>query len=205
MAGSSVATGTASTTLTVNQAAALSFSALGNTTSTANISAATMQVNGTAVSTSTGANPTATIGTSATNGSANTFMRSDAAPAIAAGLLPSIATTTKTIYDIAPATTDYPSFVINSPATTTIKEVDCFNDNAAGNTFTFNIVVSSTVTTGLTYASSSLLFAANQTCTATSTASVLTSFANATIGKGQTAWLWFTAASSTAAHVQISF
>jgi hypothetical protein len=64
--GITVTNGTASTTLTVNQAAALSFSALGNTTSTANITAASMSI--------TSATSTAsTMGGSAlTTGSCNT-------------------------------------------------------------------------------------------------------------------------------------
>ena len=120
--------------------------------------------------------------------------------------LPTMATTTKTIYDVAPTSTDYPSFIMNSPGAFTIREVDCYNDNAAGNTFLFNVVVSSTVTTAASYASSSLLFAGNQTCTATSSVSALTSFANASVAAGQSVWLWFPSlASSTGAHVQIDY
>lgn len=86
--GTTAVNGSASTFMrsdaapTINTAATFSFSALGNTTSTGNISAASMKIGGVAVSTSTGANPTGQIGTSAVNGSATTFMRSDAAPAI---------------------------------------------------------------------------------------------------------------------------
>jgi hypothetical protein len=54
-----------------------------NVNASGTINASTsITVKGTAVSTSTGANPTASIGTSAVNGSASTFMRSDGAPAI---------------------------------------------------------------------------------------------------------------------------
>jgi len=119
--------------------------------------------------------------------------------------VPSIATTTKTINDQSATTTDYEDFVLHIPGNATATEVSCYNDNAAGNTFTFNIAASTTITTGITPASSSLLFASNQTCTATSTASVLTSFANPNFTAGQTIWLIFTAASTTQAHVQLDY
>jgi hypothetical protein len=45
-------------------------------------------VAGSAVSTSTGANPTASIGLTVTNGTANTFLRSDAAPALDQSIAP---------------------------------------------------------------------------------------------------------------------
>lgn len=46
-------------------------------------------VNGNQYATSTGANPSATIGLTAVNGSANTFLRSDAAPALSQSIAPS--------------------------------------------------------------------------------------------------------------------
>jgi len=48
----------------------------------------TITTNGTQVSTSTGANPTASLGLTAVNGSANTFMRSDGAPALSQSITP---------------------------------------------------------------------------------------------------------------------
>jgi hypothetical protein len=47
-----------------------------------------LEVNGVAVSTATGANPTSSVGVTATNGIATTFMRSDAAPALNQAIVP---------------------------------------------------------------------------------------------------------------------
>jgi len=169
--------------------------AVGTTTT----STATFNLAGTANITQTTTLPSVT---------ANSFLATDANNNIIATsspVIPTIATTSKTIYDINSATTDYPSFLINAPAAFTIRNVDCYNDNAAGNTFTFNIVASTTVTTGLTYASSSLLFTNNVTCSATSTVMSTTTFANASVSAGQSVWLWITSASSTGAHIQIDY
>lgn len=48
----------------------------------------TLTYQGSAVSTSTGANPTASVGLSAVNGTANTFLRSDGAPALSQSITP---------------------------------------------------------------------------------------------------------------------
>lgn len=48
----------------------------------------TLQFNGTAVSTSTGANPSASVGLTVVNGTANTFLRSDGAPALSVSITP---------------------------------------------------------------------------------------------------------------------
>ena len=47
-----------------------------------------LKINGDNVSTSTGANPSASVGLTAVNGSANTFMRSDGAPALSQSITP---------------------------------------------------------------------------------------------------------------------
>lgn len=52
------------------------------------LNAVGLYVNGTAVSTATGANPSASVGLSAVNGSASTFMRSDGAPALSQAISP---------------------------------------------------------------------------------------------------------------------
>ncbi len=49
---------------------------------------AAVNLTDTAYSTAVGANPTATVGTSATNGSSSNFMRADAAPGINLGMVP---------------------------------------------------------------------------------------------------------------------
>jgi hypothetical protein len=54
-------------------------------TGTTNWNCTGLQVGGTAVSTAAAANPTATAGSTANNGTATTFMRSDASPAVALG------------------------------------------------------------------------------------------------------------------------
>ncbi len=51
-------------------------------------SSGTITQSGVVLSTSTGANPTASLGLSAINGTANTFMRSDAAPALSVSITP---------------------------------------------------------------------------------------------------------------------
>lgn len=47
-----------------------------------------LRINNVAVSTATGANPTGTVGLTTVNGSASTFMRSDAAPPLSTGISP---------------------------------------------------------------------------------------------------------------------
>lgn len=54
----------------------------------ANLSAGALQVGGVAVSTATGANPSASVGLAAVNGSAATWMRSDGAPALSQAIVP---------------------------------------------------------------------------------------------------------------------
>ena len=120
-------------------------------------------------------------------------------------LVPSVATTTKDIYDISVATSDAPQFISDVPATFTLRQVNCYNDNVAGNTFTFNIAASTTITTTATPASSSLIFNIPITCTATSTIYTTSTFATSTIGAGKTLWVEFTAASTTGAHIGIDY
>lgn len=55
---------------------------------TGTLNAQGLFVNGVAVSSSTGANPTGTIGLTAVNGSASTFLRSDGAPALSQAIVP---------------------------------------------------------------------------------------------------------------------
>lgn len=52
------------------------------------INAAGLFINGVSVATTTGANPTASVGLSVVNGAATTFMRSDAAPALSQAIAP---------------------------------------------------------------------------------------------------------------------
>jgi hypothetical protein len=114
--------------------------------------------------------------------------------------LPSIATTSKTIYDYAPSSTDDIPFNIDMPATTTLQRVECINDNASGNTFTFNIVWGGTRTSA-----SSSAFTSGQTCTNIATTTVLTPNGSTTIGVGAIVRLVMSAASSTGATVQIEY
>ena len=114
--------------------------------------------------------------------------------------LPSIATTTKAVYDNAPAATDdIPLFY--SETGYTIKQVDCVNDAAVGNTVTWNLIASST--RGAT--TSQLVFASGQTCTSTSTVTALTSFASSTIPAGDLLRVVFSAASSTGVYIDFKF
>lgn len=57
-------------------------------TGTTTLNCTGLQVGGSAVSTATAANPTGTVGLSAVNGSAATFMRSDAAPPLSQAIAP---------------------------------------------------------------------------------------------------------------------
>jgi hypothetical protein len=106
---------------------------------------------------------------------------------------PIIATTTKTIYDLAVATSDVPAFVVTANPFT-IKRVICYQQTS-GDTVTFNIVHGSTN-----------VFTSGQTCTALrASPSILTSFNSATVAAGETVYLTISAASSTATTWQLEF
>ena len=139
----------------------------------------------------------AVTGVSSITGTANQITASASTGAVTlsipSGVLPSIATTTKTIYDILPATTDKPPFVVAANAFT-IKRVLCYQD-VSGDTVTFNIVHGTTN-----------VFAAGQTCTALQASpSILTSFSSASVAAGETVYLTMSAASSSAVTFQIEY
>lgn len=71
-----------------NSGSAVFGSPTGGDEGTGTLNATGLYVNGTAVSTAVAANPTASVGLSAVNGSATTFMRSDAAPALSQAIVP---------------------------------------------------------------------------------------------------------------------
>jgi hypothetical protein len=106
---------------------------------------------------------------------------------------PSVATTTKTIYDPVASTTDQPAFVVAANPFT-INRVICYQQ-VSGDTVTFNIVHGSTN-----------VFSSGQTCTAVQASpSILTSFNSASVAAGETVYLTISAASSTASTVQIEY
>lgn len=76
----------------------------------------------------------------------------------------SAATSTARVGFVLPTNTINYGFYI-APANQTVAKISCSNDTAAGNTYTFNILLGS---------GSSQAFASDQTCTSTSTPTVLT-------------------------------
>ena len=109
-------------------------------------------------------------------------------------------TSTPTLYDMAPSSTDDIPYKINFPYAATLKEVDCENDIAAGNTFTFNITWGTKRNS-----TSSNAFTSNQVCTATSSFAALTPNGSTTIAAGSQVRVVFSAASSTAASIQLNY
>lgn len=125
-----------------------------------------------ATSTATGANPTATAGTTAVNGTANTFMRSDAAPAI--GTVFASSTYSVTNYD-ATTTGQYAYFLMMVPDFTfTFANMGCMN---AAATTTYDIMTTSTSA----IATSGIRIAALY-CGISSTSTI--TFVSSTIAKG---------------------
>ena len=113
---------------------------------------------------------------------------------------PTIATISKTIYDNAPTATDDIPFNMDMQGATILKSVECVNDNASGNTFTFNIYWGTT-RSATTYQA----FTSNQTCTSITTPTVLAPNSSTAIPAGSIVRLVMSAASSTGATVQIEY
>ena len=133
------------------------------------------------------------------NVAANAFLATDASHNIIATTTPSggggggggTGSFQKFAYDnSASSTDDIPLYY--APQAFTITEIDCVNDNFAGNTVSFNVYAAST-RTGTT----TKVFASNQTCTATSTPMVLTSFASSSIPTSSFVHYVFSSASTT--------
>ena len=77
--------------ITYTQAGGMALgSATGGVEGAGTINAQGLYINGTAASTAVGANPSGTVGLSTVNGSATTFMRSDAAPALSQAIAPTM-------------------------------------------------------------------------------------------------------------------
>lgn len=112
---------------------------------------------------------------------------------------PTITTTTKSLVDPTPSSTDDYAIELNAPATFTIRQASCLNFPNSGNTVTWNVYW------GSTNASSNKLFASDNVCTANSTASILTSFASSTITAGSIIRFKLSAASSTGATFEYQF
>ena len=113
---------------------------------------------------------------------------------------PSIATTSKSIYDNSPTATDDLPFTIDMQGAVTLKSVECVNDAVTGNTFTFNIVWGTTRNSATSQA-----FTSNQTCTSITTPTILTPNSATAIPAGSIVRLVMSAASSTGATVQIEY
>jgi hypothetical protein len=79
---------TATDVLTLTTGGLVAGAATGGAKGAGTINAEGLYVNNVAVSTGTGANPSASVGLTAVNGSANTFMRSDGAPALSQAIIP---------------------------------------------------------------------------------------------------------------------
>ena len=109
------------------------------------------------------------------------------------------ATTTKSIYDAAPSSTDdYAMFYTESAFT--LKQVDCINDNIAGNTATFNITWGSNRNS-----TTSNAFTSATACTATTTIQTPTINGSTTIPAGSIIRLVLSAASSTGTYFDFKY
>lgn len=117
----------------------------------------------------------------------------------ATNTLPTIATTTKSIYDAAPSSTDdYVMFYTESAFT--LKQVDCINDNVAGNTATFNITWGSNRNS-----TTSNAFTSNTACTATSSIQTPSITGSSTVPAGSIIRLVLSAASSTGTYFDFKY
>ena len=114
--------------------------------------------------------------------------------------LPSIATTSKTIYDNNASSTDDVPFILYMPATTTLLKVSCLNDAVVGNTFTFNVVW------GAARASTTQkAFTSGYTCTSTTTPVSVSITGSSTIPAGSVVRLVNSAALTSGETVQIDY
>ena len=117
----------------------------------------------------------------------------------AANTVPSIATTTKSIYDGAPLSTDdVPMFYTETAFT--LKQVDCVNDKVGGNTATFNITWGTNRNS-----TTSNAFTSNYACTATTTIATNTINGSTTVSAGSIVRVIFSAASSTGVYIDLKF
>ena len=113
--------------------------------------------------------------------------------------VPTIATTTKGIFDAAPSTST-PDIMFYSETPYTIKRVDCVNSPVAGNTFTFSLIASSSVQSTATTTVMN-----GMTCNSTSTIQSTTTFNNASIPANSIIQVNYSSASTTGAYVDIKY
>jgi hypothetical protein len=117
--------------------------------------------------------------------------------------LPTVATTTKGVYDSAPSSTD-DIVIFYTETAFTLKQVDCINDNFAGNTVAFNITWGSTRN-----ATNNNAFTVAQTCSNTSTIQTIAINGSTSVAAGSiirlVASTTAASVSSTGAYVDIKF
>ena len=114
-------------------------------------------------------------------------------------LLPTIATTTKGVFDAQPSTST-PDIIFYTDTGFTLKQVDCVNSPMAGNTFTFSLIASSSVqSTATTTVMNGFV------CNSTSTIQSTTTFNNAAIPANSIIQVNYSVASTTGAYVDLKF
>jgi hypothetical protein len=129
----------------------------------------------------------------------STVLGTDSNGNVIATSIPTIATTTKNIYDMAPSSTD-DIVMLYTETATTLKQVDCVNDKVAGNTATFNITWGANRNS-----TTSNAFTSNFACTATTTISTNAINGSTTIPAGSIVRAVFSAASSTGIYIDFKF
>lgn len=146
-------------------------------------------VDGTKYSTSTGANPTASVGKAAVNGTANTFLRSDGAPALSAQFASS--SVSFNIYD-ATSTAPYKFAKWQANRAITLSQVSCNEYAAATTTIQIYRVTSNSTTTNNSDLVTSIQCGINGTTTTTFASSSVAVdnfiFANVTSTAGTPTW-----------------
>ena len=114
--------------------------------------------------------------------------------------VPTIATTTKGIFDTAPSTST-PDIIFYTETGFTIKQFDCVNSAYQGNTFQVNLGVSSSVNIA-----TGTLMSGPFTCNSTSTIQSTTTFSSATVPANSFIQAFFSGTpSTTGAYVDFKF